>query len=144
VNTATKKPEPIPHTMTIEIEIDPTFIECLVDYSEVFRRDHSGYWAYGMQVTGGWLLYEREDGPTPTDKECAEVLRTYRVWRNFTHPGKPDLALPKKWHLLDRAVAIRAWEEGVKRWGVNWYDNVDGPRKDVVVQLALLGEVKYG
>ena len=45
---------------------------------------------------------------------------------------------------LDRAAALRAWEEGAKRWGVAWYEDVDANREDVVVQLALLGETKYG
>jgi hypothetical protein len=34
--------------------------------------------------------------------------------------------------------------EGVKRWGESWYVDGDGPRYDVAVQLALLGEERYG
>ena len=47
--------------------------------------------------------------------------------------GEP---LPKRWFRLDRAAALRAWEEGVKRWGAAWYEDVDANREDVVVQLA--------
>lgn len=141
MNAPTIKPDPIKHTMTIEVAIDPTFIECLVEYNEVFRRDHSGYWAYGLQVNGGWLVYEMAGEALPTDKEIAAAERAYVAHQL---EGASALSLPDKWRMLDRAVAIRAWEEGVKRWGVAWYQHTDGNREDVVVQLALLGEIRYG
>ena len=52
--------------------------------------------------------------------------------------------LPKGWFRLDREAALRAWEEGIKRWGVGWYEHTDSNREDVVIQLALLGEIRYG
>lgn len=71
----------------------------------------------------------------PTDKAIREAKRCYG--------GAHDGNLPKGWYLLDRNTAIRAWCEGVKRWGMDWYEEVDAEREDVVVQLALLGEVRY-
>lgn len=34
--------------------------------------------------------------------------------------------------------------EGVKRRGVHWYEEGDGNDYDIALQMALLGEVRYG
>ncbi len=53
-------------------------------------------------------------------------------------------SLPERWFRINRFVALRAWEEGVKKWGVDWQDHTDSTREDIVLQLALLGELRYG
>jgi hypothetical protein len=98
---------------------------------------HAGYWARGEAHDDklGWLISEvNDEGEWPKEQE---VYRVESLWR-------AGLELPPRWHRLDRAAAIRAWEEGVKQWGIHWYENSDGSKEDVVLQLALLGEIRYG
>lgn len=127
---------PIKHTFSMEVDIDPYFIEYLIKYRDIFDRNRSGSWAFGVKVKGGWLVYEQEDDAMPTEKAIRAAKSCYG--------GASDGKLPERWYLLDRDAAIRAWCEGVKRWGVEWYEDVDAEREDVVVQLALLGEIRYG
>ena len=51
--------------------------------------------------------------------------------------------LPAHYYRLDRPAALRALTEGVRRWGVEGALQADLPKLDVMVQVALLGEVKY-
>lgn len=124
------------HTFTITVTINPQWIEYLTKYPDIFDSNRAGYWLRGVEhnITG-WLVWEDDEKCKPGDEpNRAEALREWML-------GNP---LPEHWYRLDRAAAIRAWEEGVKRWGVDWYEEADSTREDVVVQLALLGEVRYG
>lgn len=127
---------PLKHTFTLTVEIDPNWVEYLTSGNDIFDRNRAGYWLRGVDSDdAGWLCWEDDEkcrhGEEPNLKEAL------RAWQ----AGEP---LPPHWFRLDRAATLRAWEEGVKRWGVDWYEEVDGSREDVVVQLALLGEVRYG
>ena len=53
-----------------------------------------------------------------------------------------DEKLPERWYALDVDAAKKAWAEGVKRAGEEWYR--DGPSGDAPLQLVLLGELRYG
>jgi hypothetical protein len=133
------RPPPILHTLSIEIAIDADFVEDLVHGDTTFSPCYSGYWAHGAAYSGplGWLVcdYVAHEGRRPTEDVCDEIAA---IWRSST-------PLPASWYRLDRAAAIRAWCEGVKRWGIDWwYKRADALRRDVVLQLALLGEVRYG
>ena len=87
-------------------------------------------------LTGlGWLVAEMDESERYPGKH--ETERVEALWR----AGAP---LPARWYRLDLAAAMRMWEEGVKHWGVDWYEQCDGPREDVVLQLSLLGEIRYG
>lgn len=124
-------------TVTITVKVDPEWIEFLTKYNDIFGSPHyAGYWLYGAERDDrlGWLVYEHGDERRPTERECRHA-------RALWHAGEP---LPERWYRLDRAAAIKAWAEGVKRFGAEWYENGDGPTYDVVVQMALLGEVRYG
>ena len=135
MNTATKEQQPVEHTFAITCLVDPFWVEYLTRFSDIFGQQYTGYWAHGADRNPqlGWLVFEHND----KEPDVSERKRVAALWR----AGKD---LPPRWYRLDRAAALRAWEEGVKRWGVNWYDDVDSTREDVVVQLALLGEVRYG
>lgn len=125
------------HTFTLTVDIDPDWVEYLTVYPYIFAQTSAGYWLHGAALDEklGWLVYEeRFDGYRTTTADLEAIALKWRA-------GEP---LPPRWYRLDRAAALRAWEEGVKRWGINWYDDVDGTREDVVVQLALLGEIRYG
>jgi hypothetical protein len=133
--TATKK-EPLRVTANFEVAIDPDWIEYLTVDPDIFGAA-CGYWLRGVERDAalGWLVWEDDNkcrhGEEPNAAEAVAA------WRE----GKP---LPPHWFKLDKDAAIRAWIEGVKKWGVDWYDQVDAEREDVVVQLALLGEIRYG
>jgi hypothetical protein len=139
VNIAKKKtrPDPTVHTFSVTVEIDPFWVEYLTQNVDVFGQQYAGYWLRGVDRDPelGWLVWE-DDEQHRWGKE-PDRLEARSAWL----AGEP---LPKGWYRLDRAAAVRAWEEGVKRWGVGWYAQVDAIREDVVVQLALLGEVRYG
>ncbi len=123
-------------TIQIETKVDPLWIETCLS-SDIFRHEYSGYWACGVEFDEklGWLLFEHGDEKPPPAKVPAKVLE---AWRTGRGPSQG------RWHRLDRAAAIRAWEAGVRRGGERWYEDGDGSTYDVAVQMALLGEVRYG
>lgn len=121
------------------------WIDFLTKYSDIFRTDHSGYWMYGVSIDngdgctpeGGWLAYEHGDDARPTEEEEGMV-------ENAHQDGEP---LPERWFLIDKAFAIKAYVEGAKKWGLDWYDerkDNDATTYDWVVQMAALGEARYG
>ena len=130
------EPDSSKHTFTLTVEIDPNWVEYLTVYPDIFGAA-CGYWLRGVAFDEerGWLVWEDDEkcrfGQEPNLEEALEA------WRNGS-------VLPSHWFRLDRAAALKAWEEGVKKWGVDWYEQTDARREDVVVQLALLGEVRYG
>jgi hypothetical protein len=115
------------------------WIEYLTKYTDIFGQDYCGYWARGVarDPDKGWLVWE-DDGEHDYDAEPNRA-KAIAAW-------KADDKLLPGWHRLDRQAAINAYIEGVKRWGLNWMDgdNNDARGYDTVVQLALLGEVRYG
>jgi hypothetical protein len=133
----TRRPDPTLHTFTLTVEVDPFWVEYLTQNSDVFGWSYAGYWLRGVahDPERGWLCWEDDEqhrkGKEP-DREAAIV-----AWNT----GTP---LPAGWYRLDQAASLRAWEAGVKRWGVGWYAQVDAQAEDIVVQEALLGEVRYG
>lgn len=121
---------------TIETQVDPTWIDFLTKYNDIFGRPfHAGYWLAGLahEEAKGWLVWEHDDRYV----NKFDHTEAFAAWDK-------DKPLPESYYRLDVTTAVRAWCEGVKRWGENWYTQGDGPRYDVVVQLALLGEIKYG
>ena len=136
MNTAIKKQESETHTFLFTVQVDPFWVEYLTQYNDVFNRGSAGYWLRGVERSElGWLCWEDDEQHRHGDEpDLEEALRAWVA-------GEP---LPPHWFRLDRAAALRAWEEGVKRWGVDWYEQVDADREDAVLQLALLGEMRYG
>jgi len=126
--------------VSFEIEIDNAWIDYCVKYNDVFMPSTCGYWMRGMEHDEtGWLCYEFE-GPQQYQnnvEDSAEYPAIVKAWRNGEE-------LPKFWHRLNKGASIKAWTEGVKRFGVDWYQNTDGTRDDMVIQMALLGEIVYG
>jgi hypothetical protein len=39
---------------------------------------------------------------------------------------------------------IKAWIEGAKKWGIDWFHDGDASRWDYAIQMALFGEQVYG
>jgi hypothetical protein len=138
MNTATEtKKETLKHTFSLTVEIDEGWIDYLVQSNDIFNGNRAGYWLRGVEFEPelGWLCWEDDEKHRWRNEPNRQGA--LKAWRE----GKP---LPEHWFRLDRAAALRAWEEGVKRWGVDWYEQVDASVEDTVVQLALLGETRYG
>ncbi len=126
--------------VTLKIPVPDEFVDYLTSYDDLFRTGHSGYWAYGYGVddrrTGkpAWLVYEMSaDEGVPTDEE-AELAETQ-------YQG--GAGLPDHWFVLDREAALKVLAEGVKRFGVDFYEDSDATTMDDAIQLALLGEIRY-
>ena len=135
MNTATERPEPLKHMFSLTVDVDPFWVEYLTRYTDIFGRQYAGYWLRGVERDDerGWLCLEYDE----RGREPPYRIEALAAWR----AGEK---LPPGWYRLDRAAALRAWEEGVKRWGVDWYRQTDAGREDEVIQLSLLGEIRYG
>ena len=133
----TRSPEPIKLkiTVTIKTTVDPEWIDYVVNCNDLFVHGYCGHWARGMARTKklGWLVFEMGDEDCP-EKVPKDVLTAWRA-------GWP---LPKGWHRFDTNSAVEAWKYGVERDGVDWYENGDANTYDNVMQLAVLGEIRYG
>lgn len=120
-------------------------LEFIVDLAlnvDAFRHSCIGYWGFGHHVKGNdknaiWIVVETND--QSRDKLVRIAERAARLHRQ----GKP---LPEGCHLLDFVAAERAYSFGERRWGERWYDDpqTDASRYDLVLQAALLGEIRYG
>lgn len=140
---------PCPGEVKVKVEVEVVVPEDWLEYAEhsdLLSTDYSGYWAFGVERDDklGWLIYaggqgdhgEAGIGARPGPK--SEKLALER-WRSGG-------VLPKCFYKLDREALKKAFAEGCKRWGVDWMDGEHGDAVgyDVVVKLALLGEIVYG
>jgi len=108
--------------------------------SDLFRTNYIGYWARGVEVDKklGWLVYEMlGDGLTHVEEEDGFHLAAVEAWRARE-------ALPSRYFRLDHAAAVAAYNFGVRKWGERWTEGADSTSYDCVIQMALLGEVRYG
>lgn len=128
----------VERTFMMTVQVPEEWIRYVTCEREIFGRPHhAGYWLYGAAQDDelGWLVFEMKDERRP-DKAAIEHVKV--LWLC----GKD---LPENWYRLDQAAAIRAWEIATKRWGeLGWPDFRDGPHEDEVIQLTLLGELRYG
>jgi hypothetical protein len=121
--------------LNIEVETDEIdeFIEEITTSVDVFRTTHCGYWLRGVDRTddAGWLVFDDES----EHDRCDEAAIHY-----WNHSEK----LPAGYYKLDRELAIKAWAEGAKKYGVGWFGNGDADDWDYSIQMAIFGEVVYG
>lgn len=124
-------------TVPITVEVDNFWIEYCTEYNDLFYTNRCGYWLRGIDRHSkrGWLCFESGGEIAPGKEPFLKEAK--RAWRK----GE---SLPPGFFLLNKETAIKAWVEASKYYGVNWYDDVDAGREDVAIQLALLGEVRYG
>lgn len=122
-----------------EIDVDQDWIDMLVHGSSVFATNQCGYWMYGMEHSHvlGWLCFEHDEETIGTVSSNPEYKHIVKLWKE----GKP---LPEKWFRLNLDAATKAYAEGCKRAGINWYEHSDATEYDIVIQMVLLGEVRYG
>ena len=116
-------------TITITSRVDPLWFE-FCDSVDVFGRDYCGPYmrGAGYEENLGWLVWEHGDNYAPPDREPNRTA-ALKAWL----AGEP---LPKDWHRLDKAAALKAWEMGVRWRGEKWFENGDGPAYQYAIQMA--------
>jgi hypothetical protein len=105
--------------------------------SDQFRRSCSGYWARGVQYVKarGWIVWEDDESHLHGEEpNRSEALRSWRSGQE----------LPSGWYAWSRETAARAYAIGERLWGESWYERSDSGDYDVIMQLVLLGEIRYG
>ncbi len=112
---------------------EATFVHLSVDGFDYWGRNYCAYWAAALPIDNGWLVFEHnEQGMSVSTQNDANAAYA---------KGTP---LPKGWHVFDVATARKAYAIGVGRKGNKWFEKADAPEVDICIQLALLGEVRYG
>ncbi|MBI4321884.1 MAG: hypothetical protein HY675_25600, partial [Chloroflexi bacterium] len=112
------------------------WVEILTQYDDFFSTDYSGYWLRKIKRADGRTLAWEDDeqhghGEEPNMQEALEAFEA-------------DQDVPEGYFVIDRDLAVKAWFIGVSKYGESWYENGDSTTYDVVLQLALLGEIRYG
>lgn len=124
-------------SVTIDVEVDPDWIEfCTSKYADVFMLGHCGYWMCGVKHDDklGWLVSVNLDDCGTVSQQSKQAIKAWKAGET----------LPEGWHCLNEGLAIKAYEAGVKRYGVNWYEDGDADTYDFAIQMAMFGEVVYG
>jgi hypothetical protein len=123
---------------TIKEEIPPEWLSEICLWPDIFSYSGIGYWAKGIDHDNQlghliWLFTEdKREGNGPHLHDDA-----VRSWRKC-------LPLPEHYHVLNRALAVRAWVIMSKLEGDKWHESADVEVTDNAIQLALFGEVLYG
>jgi len=122
------------------------WVDYLTQEVDIFMTTYIGYWGMGVRP----LLPDGSDDETRwLVVEDTDDLGEKAVQKRVVAASSALLAgtqLPEGVHLLDEAAAIRAYVIACQRWGANWMNGGHGDANgyDVAIQLALLGEVRYG
>lgn len=137
---ATTSSEPLKATISLEVVVDPDWIELVTGgaegFCDVFIHGYCGTWLTRIRhdVMLGWLAYDyaAED----RDYTEAEVNEALVAWRE----GKP---LPTNFYRLDLETTKKSWVAGYMKDGAEWFENGDGNVYDNAIQMALFNEVVY-
>jgi hypothetical protein len=130
---------------TVEYSVDvpdEMWIDYVTKEVDLFSSNYIGYWACGVEQDDqkGWLIFDEADEVPFGDSETFPQEKKARAaWNSGNYK-----LLPKNWYVLDKEFAIKAYLIGCKEWGADWFDDGDAIKYDVVIQLALFGETKYG
>ncbi len=121
-------------TVVIASEVSTDWTENVFLNVDLLMRQYCGHWMESVDYSSslGRLVREGDEADRSEDVEQAAIL----AWRAHA-------PLPNGYHRLDRGTSAKAWAEGVKKWGEDWYENGDGDAYDYVAQKALFGKVKY-
>lgn len=127
-----------PPMMTVRVVVDPGWVTYVTGgdegYKDVFMYGASGFWAKR-------LAWDKERGFLVTDEE------TYippHVIKEVIRKWKAGEQIPEGFYAFDKALAGKAWIEGMKVNGASWYEDGDADDYDNAIQRALFGEVAYG
>lgn len=115
----------------------------------IFAQAVCGYWLHSIHrvdtypdsdegempvVRWSWLVYEAGGDVGPTREAIIDAKNAWSM----------DKPLPAHVMVLDAGVCERAWDRMVLREGLDWSLNSDSNSFDIAIQLALLGEIRYG
>lgn len=106
--------------------------------SPIFQRPHcAGYWLYGVEFSPnvGWLGYEFDES-TFDNRDDEQHAVAIAAWKQARE-------LPEHYFRLDFECAKKAFNIGVRKWGQGWYEDMDLPRLDIVLQYTLFWEERY-
>ena len=106
-------------------------------------RDHFkaiSYWATWYESKSGdfWYLFEHGGEMDPPRK--GEDGTPWVDGHDVCRVGMKG----SRWHLLDEEALIRSYHVGEILRGVVWTESADSNFYDVILQLAILGEDRYG
>jgi len=125
----------------IEVSVDDDWLDFILNGDDVFRSNFCGYWLNGVlhDKNLGWLVHEHsnEDLFAGESAKLPEFPEAVNAWKE----GKE---LPTGWYRLNKDAAIKSFVEGYKRYGSDWNNHSESTMDDLVIQLALLGEIRYG
>lgn len=132
------------HTTTIVSTVDPEWIRFVTGgteggFAEVFFAGCAGYWlrCVGHDPQLGYLAFEHGGDRDLFPADTARIVAV-DCWREGT-------ALPPGWHRLDLSLACRAWEEGVRAHGEQWFaSGVTSYRDEAIQRACFAGELIYG
>ena len=119
-----------------EVHVDPDWVELVCQAVDLFCMDWCGYYLRGIDHDPdlGQLVWEDDEQHARFhEPQAAEAIAAW-------HTGKD---LPTGYYRFDESFAYRAWEEGVKKMGDDWFEGADAIDYDWVVQQALFGEQRY-
>lgn len=126
-------------TLDLESELLDSWVEQVSHSGDVFIW--IGYWA--MRVASGnhdHLIYDTLSEPLKVSNvhRSKLLIQAERAWIK-------EKKLPKGFYILNEEVAISAYKEGVKKYGLKWMvDSRAGKnRYDAMIQKALFGGIKY-
>lgn len=127
----------IPMTVQVNVEVDPSFVEFLLDYPDVFGLDYIGYWGRGLRLRGrrGWLVVEYESledelGPMDDDLIVVRFERGDKEVCDFCH-------------FMGEQQVVEIIKKGVANIGTDFQESYDGDSLDLAIQQALLGSHTY-
>lgn len=117
-----------------------SFASCYFDEDgQIFQLRHgAGYWLYGVEYhkKRGWLAFEFDENvfdPMNTKQHVAAI----RAW-------KKGEALPPHYFALTPEVVAKVFDNGLRKWGEDWIDEIDLPSAEEALQGTILGELRYG
>lgn len=113
-------------------------------WADLYQRTHCGYFLARVELAEdkrSTLAWEdREDSSNHgADAEEDEMAPHADAIAAF-HAGNP---LPKNYHRIDEELMVKAFAEGVKLYGIGFYEKGDANTYDTAIQMALFGEQKY-
>jgi len=133
--------KPVAHyTVTVDLPIPDEWFEFCYAF-DLFEKNYCGYWMFGIEHDDklGWLVFETGGEEMPDEDMI--FLATF-IWKRNHFKGAPDL--PEGFMSLTDEVMARAYQIAVEKWGISWEDNADALTYDYIIQMALLGETRYG
>ena len=124
------------------------FVKNFILTVDVYCTSYCGYWlrGEGRIDSGRWLAVDMiEVCESPSNGgEILDLSKVDERSKEVVQLYLNAMEVPEGWYALDQEIGEKAYAIGERRWGERWYpDKGDSNTYDVVLQEALLGEVKY-